>query len=289
MMRQSFAMDFLWMIPAGCNYECPYCSFRAYRKGRVGSPAGASFDDWVEGWRRVHDAYGTSQILISGSGEPTLFPGFHEFLSIVSAWHRITFDTNLSWREADVRRFVAEIDPARVKVHASFHPLNASAEEFVKKLSLLRDNGFDYQCRWVAYPPLLGKLGEYRRFFRGRALRFAVTPYEGPWDGLEYPGGYTAGQKQRFVDIEREDHGESEGPIINLLCERHVGRPMGKACLSGVRHACVVSNGRIYRCLEYARQNWASLASIFDGPLPFAAPEPLCRSSMCGVERQWLT
>ncbi len=228
--------------------------------------------------------------MITGAGEPTLYPGFLELLKAITPYHAVIFDTNLSWSKDDLGRFCREIDASRLRrIQTSFHPLTASKEEFADKLTILRDKGYRYQCRWVAYPPLLHRLPEFRDYFRSRGLEFVVSPYWGEHKGVRYPAGYTPEQGRMFVDVAAQNSDATvSAEHTRQLLDIDQLRPSGRRCRSGCDYACIMPDGRVYRCRQYAMRGMSPLGSFFDEELPLAAEPAVCRSASCDDEYRWL-
>lgn len=287
------SVEFLWLFSSKCNYGCPYCSYvlSDTRKGLVKMERIRSVAQWGEAWDRIHDKYGSARIYMTSSGEPTMYPDFVELAERLVRRHDFTFDTNFSWPMEKAERFTREVPPQRVKVHTTFHPLDADFDAFASKVALLRDRGFSYQCRLVGYPPFLKDLPALRARFRERGLVFAVTPYSGPYEGREYPGAYTEEERALILEIDAE--GNRANPdvctkVLTHLAHLEAERPTGRACRSGFEYGCLMPDGSVYRCQEYGTRGWGPIGDFFDPDFSFGPAPAVCESPRCSCEYRWL-
>ena len=286
----------LWLLQARCNYVCPYCDYNDDRGGgrQLLIKIDKSFPvaDWSAAWRRFFEKNGRASIYISGSGEPTLYHDFVGLLKEITQWHYVIFDTNLSWSLAALSRFVAEVPAQHVRVETSFHPHTAKIEEFAEKAAMLRDHGFIYNVRLVAHPELFGRIDEFRAYFESKGLRFVLTPYTGPHEGLSYPRDYTPEQRDKIMNVAHERAGDvqrsKEPELIRHLVDQHIDSPEGRLCSSGYMYGCIMPDGIVYRCQDYGMRGWEPLGNFMEEGFRLAPAPTTCRSTECGIAYRYL-
>jgi organic radical activating enzyme len=289
-------VEMLWFLQSRCNYDCPYCSYTDSDNLRavfLKQEKHFSVAQWSDAWRSFHEKHGMVYIYISGAGEPTLYPDFIGLLKAISRWHRVSFDTNLSWPQATWRRFAAEIDASKVSVESSFHPSGgAELEVFTSKAAFLRENGFALNCRLVAHPQLLGKIGEYRSYFESKKLPFVLTPFQGKFDGMVYPREYTPQEKRMIFSAAEQGAPESGSntqlELVRHLAEQDAQSPFGKLCRAGHQYGCIMPDASVYRCQEYGMQGRETLGNFFDEGFKLNDSAAICRSTVCGIGYRWL-
>ncbi len=287
------AVEILWYLNSRCNFDCPYCSYSfGLREELVRTEKVYPYELWLKAWQRFGQRYGPAVIYISGSGEPTLYRGFISMLRELSRTHHVIFDTNLSWPMATLQRFMAEVQPSRLRVETSFHPSEMEAGTFVAKAACLKERGFVVNCRFVAYPPSLGRLEEYRKVFKSKDLPFVLTPFNGRWNGIEYPEGYSIEEKAAIAGAAQREARDSirskQVELVDHLLNEHAVSPKGRLCRSGQKYACLMPNGLIYRCQEYGVRRWEPMGSFIDQSFDLTDSPKECRSSSCGCAYRWL-
>ena len=286
----------LWFLQSRCNYDCPYCSYtdsRNLRAGFLKQEKHYSIGQWSDAWRSFYEKHGMADIYISGAGEPTLYPDFTGLLKELGRWHRVIFDTNLSWPQAALERFAAEIDAAKVRVETSFHPTGgADPEVFTAKAAFLREKGFTLNCRLVAHPPCFEKIDEYRACFKSKNLPFVLTPFSGHFNGKVYPDEYTPEEKRMILSAAEGEAGDpirSKQPeLVRHLVEQSAESPFGKLCRAGYQYGCIMPDASVYRCQEYGMQGWETLGNFFDKDFKLNDSATVCRSTVCGIGYRWL-
>lgn len=274
-------IEYLWLLENRCNYGCPYCSYsvEASRAPLVAlQNQGVAAEQWEKAWDRAEPGW----IYITGAGEPTLHPDFARLVLHISRRHRLSFDTNLSWSLEALSRFLARADRERVKIEMSFHPSDMELKDFIAKADMVKRAGFEYQCRWVAYPAHFERIEEYGARFAEAGLLFTVTPYKG--DG--YPAAYTPLQRDAILSAARAP-GAPTGQIAHLL-NQDAERPEGRLCRSGKDYAAIMPDGKAYRCQQYGMRGWEPLGDFLSEGFSLAAGAKPCRSESCGHEYRWL-
>ncbi|MBI3551042.1 MAG: radical SAM protein [Elusimicrobia bacterium] len=281
-----------WQMQYACNYRCPYCVYEGWwpevlQDDRPDIPMA----DWIKAWRRVHLKYGSSDIFITG-GEPSYYLGFVDLLKAMTEIHYVSFDTNLSWSWPDLRRFVAEVGKRRIRLDTSFHSHTAELGEFIAKAVFLKDNGINYVCRLVAWPPLLARVDFFREGFAKAGVTFVVYPFQGVYEGREYPASYTESERSlilgRTADLKGDANNGEQPDLVKHIMNIHREKPLGRMCRSGFIYARVMPDGTVYRCGPYQFRRWDPLGNVFDEGFALREEPTLCRSQFCEFEYRYL-
>ncbi len=262
-----------WQLDLHCNFDCRYCfpGSRASRSmpgvGRLPPPLIAS---------RFREVGFEWHIILSG-GEPFLYPGYVSLCEALTCDFSISIDTNLS---QDVGAFAQRIDPSRVQwINCATHVeersrAGESLDTFAHRFLALVEAGFPCSCSYVAYPPLLSRLPE--DFARLRAC--GVIPYakvfRGVFNGREYPGAYTAEQRQIIAEHSDEP---VERSILSVIPSFR-----GRRCAAGQRFFTMDWSGLVWRCGTYRTLHRdRALGNLLEGTFrPLAAPE-VCEAIVC--------
>lgn len=190
-----------WRIHGVCNLRCPYCFFdRMWPEiHEDGQYRNFPVSVWEKFWDRMHARHGSFQINITG-GEPFMYKDMREIIALLSPRHTVDFCTNLTW---NVRDWAPRMDPAKVGIHASFHPYFHALDGFVEKLLFVRDRGFPTLASILAYPTLLAELEGWAARFEREGLDWLVRPYIGEYEGRRYPASYTDDEARLIKSLVR--------------------------------------------------------------------------------------
>jgi len=229
-------ISFFWNLFLACNYRCPYCWWQGNWHDLVKMNRCLSVDELMKYWENVYSRYGGVTIEISG-GEPFLYPNFTELIKELSSIHSIRITTNLS---IEIDTFVSQIDSSRVKVSPTFHPLFTNFEPFVKKILLLKENGFTQHISYIAYPPQIKQISHYKERFNQQGLSFSGVAFWGQYKGISYPLGYT--------EEEREIIGFHLGQCVDKESQLGLKTFKGKLCQAGQIYAVIQADGKVLRC-----------------------------------------
>lgn len=282
-----------WDIHYGCNYNCTYCN-----TPKPWNPPGTwerdrdkvvypGIDKWIEIWEDIYKRYGACEIHITG-GEPFIYPSFMELITYLSKIHTLEIITNLFWNPD---YFVKNFSPDRVRIGTSFHPEFSNLEEFLKKHLNLREYGFETWANYVAYPPQMDRMGEYKSKFDKLGISFNIQPYLGWYQEKEYPPGYTDSELSYLRSCY-----DNEDIVNKKTIEWKTGAEKrnlkGRFCRMGQMYAKVYPNGGVYRCCA---KDTAKVGNLIDGTFKlFDEPSP-CESEHCfcwrcmtvGEEANW--
>lgn len=286
-------LEFIWLVHDLCNYKCPYCVVSGGRREvRPWLVNERPIADWIAAWDRVAGLYGPAWIRLTG-GEPTRLPGFWELIGAMTRRHSVSFDTNMSWSRGEVRRFMALVPKDKTTVDVSLHPTEGDMDEVLAKCVILKEGGYKLIARLVGYPPLLGQAPSLRARFEASGLRFIVNPYQGEYEGRQFPCDYTADER-RLVEgacatldpalAEDREQVEIAGHILRM----HEESPKGRLCRSGHMYARVMHDGSVYRCQPYESRGWETLGSLFDPDFRLRPQPTACRSEQCEFEYKYL-
>lgn len=263
---------FAWDLHYSCNFRCPYCFYTATgwtelaKKNRYRTP-----QLWEEVWKRIHARHGPCQLRITG-GEPFTYPDFPTVISAVCRRHDAHVTSNCSASEA-MRRFAQTADPDRVELDCTFHPLSGDFETFARNVAMLREHGFVANVCYLAYPPQIPEMAEFKRRFAQTGLYMNVAIFWGDYQGRQYPFAYTEEEKGHILQV----IGSPIGPeTVNLMPLAVKGRPCG----AGQRYAVIQADGRVFRCGQLAHEG-TSIGNICARDFKLSQEARPCPADYC--------
>jgi len=270
------ALRVLWNFHHACNYRCEYCVRKDDDLARCPVPA----EQLAAVWRRMHERYGTCWIDFTG-GEPSTFPGFEPLVLELARDHAIHLITNLSLPLEAWERLARGTAKNRFVVSASFHPTQAELEPFLEKCDLLHRHERLRFVNFVAWPPLLEKLGFFRKRFLERGLPFYALAFMGQHGGKQYPDAYTPEERSLINDSGRS--------LVEIEARRKAYQlgevsPKGKLCRAGSQYIHV-DQGKITRC---SRLQGESLGDLYSGEFDLLKEAAPCPADYCQCEFEWL-
>jgi len=291
---------FTWDIQYECNYNCAYCFLHNEKETTNIKTRILGVREWVKIWENILERYGKAHISVTG-GEPFSYPNFIELLSELTRYHTFEFSTNFS---LDAGPFMAKIKNNTVRINPSFHPEYPSVEEFLSKYLLLRDAGYSMGVvTIVGYPPMLDKIGEYKKVFEAHNIGVVIFPFRGPHAGGTYPDAYT--REERGL-LKKLGAGISSGINEEINQKYNIDgkaeSDRDKPCFMGTRYAKIVPNGDAFRCCaavwtpEKTWESWGHIGNIIDGTFSFEKePQPCKTKGECrcfkamvsGKEESW--
>ncbi|MCM8800384.1 MAG: hypothetical protein NC900_06670, partial [Candidatus Omnitrophica bacterium] len=207
----------------------------------------------------------------------------------LSKIHFIELCTNLFWEPEPVIRY---INPKYIKIGTSFHPEFANLDDFLRKLKLLKNAGFDVMVNFVPWPPLLPDMQYYKERIEEEKIQFVLQPFIGTYQGRHYPLGYTDEEK-KFFRIFKDDCNINTLSFKTDNTEKK-SNTKGKLCRMGQNYGFIHPDGSVSRC---CRDHSLSLGNIIDKtfklleePLPCQVEECNCwRFMEVGREKTWLS
>jgi organic radical activating enzyme len=259
-------ISFCWDIFYACNYRCPYCWFDGRWTELARQNTIFSIEQLLKYWKKIYDRYGSVHIEIIG-GEPFLYPNFKELIKQLSKMHSIGITTNLSISIDDL---VENIDTSRIKIQATFHPLFAKFDDFIKQISLLKKKQMSNSVYYLAYPPQIRLIKYYKQRFNEYGVSLDVMSFWGEYQGVQYPQGYTLDERNLLDPY----LGKTKGEKFQLEPKK----VNGKLCRAGQIYADIKADGMVYRCGGSKAQKIGNLFSedfkLLDNPMP-------CESEFC--------
>lgn len=260
-------INFAWDIHYKCNFRCPYCWFFDNWAQQAKRNLYLSVQEWMEIWRRIYDKYGETRIAITG-GEPFIYPNFIELVKAISSLHIVKITTNMS---GNIEKFVQEISPKRVYLDLNFHAVFVKdLNEYIRKVKLLHNAGFDAGVCYLAYPPQMGLIESYKQIFEKNGIRFALAAYWGKYLGKQYPAAYSPEERELIKPF--------LGEVARVDYHMNATSPYGKKCNAGYRYANIQGDGKVVRCAQYADRVMGNITdkdfSLFPEPLP-------CEQNVC--------
>ncbi|NQT75676.1 MAG: radical SAM protein, partial [Candidatus Omnitrophica bacterium] len=268
-----YRVFFTWEITYNCNYRCTYC--HAPKPGNPDTRKTTSLDakKWIGIWDDVYKNYGACFILISG-GEPFAYPSFMDLVTQLHKKHIIELCTNLEW---DVKPFVKNMDPKRIKVATSLHPEFADLDRFLHRLKLLKDNGFRTHVNFVPWPPFLERMAEYKEKVEALGVQFILQPFIGDYEGRRYPQGYTESEREYFKIFK-------DSCNISTLDFKttNESNKKGKLCRMGQNYAFIHPDGAADRC---CKDHSVALGNVIDKTFRLLEEPAACTIEECNCWR----
>jgi len=175
-----------------CNLHCSYCINRfngPASRGRM-----LSGEQWVTGLNRLV-ARSDLPVSLQG-GEPTLHPDFFAIVKGIKPELHIDLLTNL---ELELDRFMAEVDPSRIRrdapyasIRVSYHPEMMSIEELAARVVWLQEAGYHVGVWGITHPGLYEEIARAEAYCTGLGIDFRTKEFLGETDGkffgnLYYP------------------------------------------------------------------------------------------------------
>ncbi len=236
-----------------CNYSCEYCMLGGKfekRKSLASSPDG--FNKIVEFFNKHKGCH----IFLTG-GEPSVYEYFIELAQELTKNNFIRLDTNNSFSEETLQRFIKEINPHKVDfIQCSLHEIDEEEtrlKEYIERVKRLQNSGFKCFVSYVALPKRVNKLEELSRVMKKENIPFVVTPFRSP----EYPKGYSQEEREEIYNF-------INSASQRALFEIDERKPKGKECSAGysrVNINCI--NGSIKKCWRSIE----SIGNIYEGTL----------------------
>lgn len=236
-MTKQDKVTFSWNIHWVCNYDCPYCWFHGNWDNFKDRNKYFNADDLSRAFERLYNMYGEISLNILG-GEPLVYPDFVTLVKKLSRYCRIGTTTNLS---IDISEEIKDVDIMKVGFVASFHPLFADLEVFMRRVKFLKSMRILERVAYLAYPPQIDRIPLYKDIFTREGFIFDVIPFWGKFEQNDYPESYS--------DSEREI-------METSLCRRRgvtfkIGPKIvekGSLCKAGQYYAVILPDGSVKSC-----------------------------------------
>jgi len=170
-------------------------------------------------------------------GEPFLVSNIVDFCVEITKKYFVAFNTNLT--SDKIKEFAEKINPQKViYINASCHIKELERlnllDKYIDNFNLCKGRGFNIHATERAYPPLLGEVEKYKKFFKQKGIELGFAQFCGEYNGRHYPEAYT--------DEEIKIFGLENASDIKMF------RSKGKICNAGY-NACVVSyDGTVRPC-----------------------------------------
>ncbi|MEA5001839.1 MAG: radical SAM protein [Endomicrobiaceae bacterium] len=279
-------IEFDWLIHYRCNYKCYYCFFSEHwdyvEKKNVRMP----YTKWVEAWKRIHDKYGDIKIIITG-GEPAIFPNFQELLVELNKFAEISFDTNLSYSREKLEQLVSSLDCSKLFIGASFHPIFADLDDFVKKIEILQKYNVNCRVHYVTHPNQLRQMPKVKETFLSKNVRFTPIPFRGIFNGKRYPESFTKEEEEIIYGVTK-DIAEIDKKWADVQVEQTDSK--GKLCRAGQLYARVDCDGTVYPCGNDFKETGGDylIGNILKEDFSMRTEPIVCKHTKCPCEFRWI-
>ncbi len=261
-----------WDMHYSCNFRCPYCWYTTTGwtelawKNNYKTP-----EQWADVWRRMHEKYGRCQLRIT-AGEPFTYPRFSEIIFRLTQWHDTQITSNCSETEA-VAEFAEKIDPKAAEIDCTFHPLQGDFDVFLKNVLKLREHKFTANVCYLAYPPQMPQMGEFKKRFMDAGVYMNMAIFWGRYKDKDYPFAYTDEEKRWIKEVIGYETGPETVNLDPLAIK-------GKVCGAGQRYAVVQADGKVYRCGQLCHEE-LSIGSLFDEDFKLFEKGQACTVDYC--------
>lgn len=263
-----------WDISYVCNYKCSYCIIDTWRQTTYLTP-----EEWKTIWDSIYELYGSTHIRFSG-GEPTVYPDFWRILRYLGEHHTLNITTNLSF---DVEAFVREIKPvadkARLVVSASYHPEFVEAEDFIKRILYLKENGICASASMVSWPAYLKNAKAAMDMMQRNGIQFLIIPLQGTHFGKQYPESYTDEERVLLQKLSVLTSNPVSKVMADFKLQDHPEDNKARLCRMGQNAAVLRPNGDAYRCCCFEKA--AYLGNIIDGTFKLLDEPAYCGLKPC--------
>lgn len=221
-----------------CNLACDYCInvFDSQARTRRRTVSGA---EWVEMLNRL-EAPADTPVTLQG-GEPSLHPDFNWIIKNLKKELNIDILTNLCF---DIEKFIAEIDPARLRrqapypsIRVSFHPWYMDLDGLVKKVLRMQQAGFSIGIFGILHPAFSEEILKAQVCCKASGIDFRTKEFLGEHAGRLY-GAY-------------------------LYPEAVSGKVL-KTCLCKTSELIIGPAGEVYRCHQDLYNECAPLGNLRD-------------------------
>lgn len=263
---------FAWDMHYSCNFHCSYCFYTVAGWEELAKKnTYKTAPEWTDIWKRIFDRYGRCQLRIT-AGEPFTYPGFVDVIEAVSRFHDMQITSNCSMTET-MNNFSMRIDPKRVELDCTFHPLKLDFEIFLKNVLMLKRHGFTANVCYLAHPPQMPRMEDFKRKFKNHGIRMNMAIFWGQYKGKNYPHDYTDEEKSSI----KKAIGYETGPETVGLEPIPIN---GKICGAGQRYAVIQADGRVYRCGQLCHED-KSIGSIFNPEFELLKSGMPCTVDFC--------
>lgn len=249
--------DMHWEMNRRCNFNCAYC-FRQKPDAdrRSEDPDCARYS--TEHIAQRFDEIGKPWRIRMTGGEPFLYPDFVELARLLTRAHYISVSTNLS--TPNTYDFADAVEPDRVAlINANLHIMEREksvngVRKYLQKFLFFQERGFNINLVYVTYPPLLGRIAEDIKWWRGQGVRsIVVKVFQGKFQDKRYSRDYTD-----------EERSLLRGLGLNNCEEEILARRvsfLGTKCQAGHLAFAMDISGNVTRCTSLKED----YGNLFDG------------------------
>jgi hypothetical protein len=241
---------------ASCNYDCAYCPFAKRRDSREqladDRAALARFVAWAAD--NPHDD--RLSVLFTPWGEGLVRPWYRRALVTLSHLphvERVAIQTNLATR----LDWVAQADPTRLALWATYHPGQVTHARFLAKAAHLHAAGV--RCS-------VGVVGLPEHLAAARAMRADLPSEVYLWVNAAEGRAYDAAEEAEWTALD---------PLFGLSVRPHASA--GHGCWTGETALSVRGDGTVWRCHFVP----APLGNLYDGSYRAALRPRPCPNREC--------
>lgn len=284
---RNYDIDADWHLNRTCNFNCPFCYLDEPHKDTPGQGKFA-VDTVVNAFKNTGLVWHITMV----GGEPFLYPHFVELCKRLTATHGISIATNLSTK--NVIDFCQEINPACVEsIYCSLNfperEKQGLVEDFIEKIGLLQEKGFNIYVTQVMWPPLTERIEKIIEDFMRRNITVRPMLFLGFYKKKSYPQAYTTQQRRLLMSLaksvaERDPYKHKEkyryADVDPFLIKGNLSFK-GTLCLAGKDWVLIRGNGDVYCCDD----DRIYLGNLYEGTIRFLTKSHRCTSDICRCAR----
>lgn len=242
-------------LTMNCNLSCSFCLNEFdedfSRKGQE-----ISGEQWVNALNKIEPKKGVP-ITFCG-GEPSLHKDFIYILNNLKPSLEMDILTNLQWSEKKIQKFIAEVDPNKIKrnspypsIRASYHPEQMNnGDKLLKNIQILQEKNFDVGIESVMYPEhkQLAAIEQMAIRCRNLGISFRPKSFTGKFEGLD--------NESNTFSIIYGNYSKYENAAFNS------NKTLD--CLCKTTELLIGANGNVYRCHRDLFSKEFSVGNITD-------------------------
>ena len=246
-----------WDIWLYCNYDCKFCN----SKVNIIPKELKTFKDVINVWKKVYEKYGRCKLHITG-GEPFLYPNFIEIILSLLEYHNLHVTTNLSFNVDKLK--VLNIKKDYLFINATFHPFYQKIQEFISKVSILKDSGYEVSATYMSDDLQMLEFLNYKNIFLKNNISF--SPVE--------------------VNCKKVKNNIVKDFLINGFIKKRdisIKAEGNNLCNAGYSYLVVKSSGDIFVC----SRNENKIGNIFIDGLDFLLQKNNCSKDCILSEKKY--
>ena len=171
-----------------CNYSCEYCIGKGVHNSIIQHDMKKLYD--------IYELTGSFVFTVfeCGTGEPTLHPQIKDILFLMKNYGTISMPTNNS---ISPKNWLLKDFAKSMLLNITIHPqAEKEIDSFTERLVEIRELGSVINLRYIARPDRMHNIQRLKDYFEIRGFDIKGIPFEGSYNGKEYPISYSEDEKK---------------------------------------------------------------------------------------------